>query len=174
MLRRCALAWSYKTNYLQAICRVFHRRGAWAEVVSPMEFDKALHTGVPADHIHFNGPFKPDAAIGRQSRGGSPIHSTALMSCIASSASANASAMRPASPSRVNPRGRRPYRRRSLWPKPGIRSGSRGLARRVIAGGGMDLVCTATSAPSSSGRSPMASPQPNRRPRQPAQARAGV
>ena len=57
---RVRLAWSYKTNYLQAICRVFHREGAWAEVVSPMEFDKALHTGVPADHIHFNGPYKPE------------------------------------------------------------------------------------------------------------------
>ena len=68
------IAWSYKTNYLQAICRVFHREGAWAEVVSPMEFDKALHTGVPADHIHFNGPYKPDAAIETAVRGGSPIH----------------------------------------------------------------------------------------------------
>jgi len=27
-------AWSYKTNYLNAVCRVFHQEGAWAEVVS--------------------------------------------------------------------------------------------------------------------------------------------
>ncbi len=68
------LAWSYKTNYLQAICRVFHREGSWAEVVSPMEYDKALHTGVPSDRIHFNGPFKPDDAIEKAVRGDSPIH----------------------------------------------------------------------------------------------------
>ncbi|MFO0576002.1 MAG: diaminopimelate decarboxylase [Polyangia bacterium] len=68
------LAWSYKTNYLQAICRVLHREGAFAEVVSPMEFDKALRTGVSADHIHFNGPYKPDAALEQAIRGGAPLH----------------------------------------------------------------------------------------------------
>ena len=36
------IAWSYKTNYLEAVCRVFHREGAWAEVVSPFELDKAI------------------------------------------------------------------------------------------------------------------------------------
>ena len=36
------IAWSYKTNYLGAICRVFHRQGAWAEVVSEFEYDKAV------------------------------------------------------------------------------------------------------------------------------------
>src|SRR5271169_4819713 len=30
-------AWSYKTNYLNAICRVFHEEGAIAEVVSEFE-----------------------------------------------------------------------------------------------------------------------------------------
>ena len=27
-------AWSYKTNYLSAVCNVFHQEGSWAEVVS--------------------------------------------------------------------------------------------------------------------------------------------
>ncbi len=27
-------AWSYKTNYLDAVCHVFHQEGSWAEVVS--------------------------------------------------------------------------------------------------------------------------------------------
>ena len=36
------IAWSYKTNYLDGICRVFHREGAWAEVVSGFEVEKAL------------------------------------------------------------------------------------------------------------------------------------
>lgn len=68
------IAWSYKTNYLEAICRVFHREGAWAEVVSPFEMEKALHNGVPADRIHWNGPYKPDAAVEKAITGGTIIH----------------------------------------------------------------------------------------------------
>jgi diaminopimelate decarboxylase len=30
-------AWSYKTNYLVAVCRIFHQEGSWAEVVSGVE-----------------------------------------------------------------------------------------------------------------------------------------
>ena len=26
-------AWSYKTNYINAVCNVFHQEGSWAEVV---------------------------------------------------------------------------------------------------------------------------------------------
>ncbi len=37
-------AWSYKTNYLNAVCKIFHQEGSWAEVVSGMEYDKALQT----------------------------------------------------------------------------------------------------------------------------------
>jgi len=51
-------AWSYKTNYLNAVCRVFHHEGAWAEVVSGMEYDKALQNGVKGSQIIFNGPSK--------------------------------------------------------------------------------------------------------------------
>src|SRR6185436_9068162 len=68
------IAWSYKTNYLEAICRVFHREGAWAEVVSPFELEKALAAGVPAERIHWNGPYKPDAAIERALSGGTILH----------------------------------------------------------------------------------------------------
>ena len=51
-------AWSYKTNYLNAVCRIFHQEGAWAEVVSGMEYDKALQNGVKGSQIIFNGPSK--------------------------------------------------------------------------------------------------------------------
>jgi len=51
-------AWSYKTNYLNAVCKVFHQEGAWAEVVSGFEYDKALANGVPGEFIIFNGPDK--------------------------------------------------------------------------------------------------------------------
>ena len=55
---RVQFAWSYKTNYLDAVCRVFHQEGAWAEVVSGMEYDKALANGVEGSQIIFNGPGK--------------------------------------------------------------------------------------------------------------------
>ncbi len=51
-------AWSYKTNYLNAICRVFHDEGAIAEVVSEFEYDKARGNGIPGHDIIFNGPLK--------------------------------------------------------------------------------------------------------------------
>ncbi len=56
-------AWSYKTNYLQAICTSFHRLGSWAEVVSTMEYEMARNNGLPAEKIIFNGPFKPYAGL---------------------------------------------------------------------------------------------------------------
>ena len=51
-------AWSYKTNYLNAICRVFHQEGSMAEVVSGFEYEKARHNGMPGGRIIFNGPYK--------------------------------------------------------------------------------------------------------------------
>ncbi len=53
-------AWSYKTNYLDAVCRTFHQEGSWAEVVSGFEFDKALNNQVDGSKIIFNGPDKSE------------------------------------------------------------------------------------------------------------------
>ncbi len=58
-----SIAWSYKTNYLGAICSVFHQEGAWAEVVSGFELEKALRAGVPGGQIIFNGPGKRAADV---------------------------------------------------------------------------------------------------------------
>lgn len=59
---RVHFSWSYKTNYLDAICRITHQEGWGAEVVSEMEYQKARRIGVPGDRIVFNGPWKsPDA-----------------------------------------------------------------------------------------------------------------
>lgn len=67
-------AWSYKTNYLNAVCNVFHQEGSWGEVVSRFEYEKALKNGVPGNKIIFNGPDKTDddlrVAIGNDS----PLH----------------------------------------------------------------------------------------------------
>jgi len=51
-------AWSYKTNYLNAVCQVFHSEGSWAEVVSGFEYEKAIDNGVSGKNILFNGPDK--------------------------------------------------------------------------------------------------------------------
>ena len=50
--------WSYKTNYLGAICNVLHQEEAFAEVVSEFEYEKARALGVPGHCILFNGPYK--------------------------------------------------------------------------------------------------------------------
>lgn len=68
------LAWSYKTNYLDAVCRVFHQEGAWAEVVSGFEMRKALRLGVPGRQIIFNGPSKSEADLEQAFREGVRIH----------------------------------------------------------------------------------------------------
>lgn len=51
-------AWSYKTNYNNAVCCIFHQEGSWAEVVSMFEYNKAVRNGVPGNKIIFNGPDK--------------------------------------------------------------------------------------------------------------------
>jgi diaminopimelate decarboxylase len=55
--------WSYKTNYLDAVCRIFHQEGSWAEVVSGFEYEKAIRNGVGGRQIIFNGPDKSDADL---------------------------------------------------------------------------------------------------------------
>ena len=67
-------AWSYKTNYLDAICRIYHQEGAWAEVVSEMEYDMARRLGVPGEEIIFNGPFKPKPALEKAFDDGARVH----------------------------------------------------------------------------------------------------
>lgn len=59
------IAYSYKTNYLPAVCRVFHDEGALAEVVSGMEYSLARALGVPGEDIVFNGPHKTREDLAR-------------------------------------------------------------------------------------------------------------
>ncbi|MCP5061620.1 MAG: diaminopimelate decarboxylase [Ignavibacteriae bacterium] len=67
-------AWSYKTNYLNSICSIFHQEGSWAEVVSEFEFDKAISLGVPGKFIIFNGPQKSETALKKAIDAGAKIH----------------------------------------------------------------------------------------------------
>jgi len=68
------MAWSYKTNYLDAVCRIFHQEGSWAEVVSGFEYDKAIRNNVKGEHILFNGPGKSAAELEKAARDGAYIH----------------------------------------------------------------------------------------------------
>ncbi len=67
-------AWSYKTNYLDAVCRIYHKLGSWAEVVSMFEYEKALKNGVPGSQIIFNGPDKSESDLETAISNSSLIH----------------------------------------------------------------------------------------------------
>jgi diaminopimelate decarboxylase len=71
---RVQFAWSYKTSYLNSVCRVFHQEGSWAEVVSGFEYDKAIANGVPGEQIIFNGPDKSRDDLAKAIANGSLIH----------------------------------------------------------------------------------------------------
>jgi diaminopimelate decarboxylase len=68
------MAWSYKTNYLNAVCSVFHQEGSWAEVVSEFEYDRARKLGVEGEHIIFNGPNKSIEGLQRAIHENAKIH----------------------------------------------------------------------------------------------------
>lgn len=133
------LAWSYKTNYLDAICKTFHREGAWAEVVSPFEYDKAIHNGVSPDKIHWNGPYKPEAALARAISNQSIIHIDNLDELARIERVAARSSIRPRVAIRVNMaiEGMVPWSRFGL----NLESGQAAeAAHRIARGRTMDLI----------------------------------
>ncbi|RLD47444.1 MAG: diaminopimelate decarboxylase [Bacteroidetes bacterium] len=67
-------AWSYKTNYISAVCNTFHQEGSWAEVVSGFEYDKAINNGVDGRNIIFNGPDKTEENLRKAIINKSLIH----------------------------------------------------------------------------------------------------
>jgi diaminopimelate decarboxylase len=71
---RVQFAWSYKTNYLNAVCSIFHQEGSWAEVVSGFEYGKAIFNGVPGNKIIFNGPDKSESDLVLAAKNNSLIH----------------------------------------------------------------------------------------------------
>lgn len=66
--------WSYKTNYLNGICKIFHKLGSCAEVVSEFEYQKARALGVEGKDIIFNGPYKPYEHLKIAAKEGAKIH----------------------------------------------------------------------------------------------------
>lgn len=68
------VAYSYKTNYLTGIRAILHQEGAWAEVVSGLEYEMAERLGVPGDRIVFNGPWKAEDDLRRAAKDGAWIN----------------------------------------------------------------------------------------------------
>lgn len=68
------ISWSYKTNYLSAICSIYHQEGAMAEVVSGMEYEMARSLGISGDRIIFNGPAKRKGELETAIKEGARIH----------------------------------------------------------------------------------------------------
>ncbi|MDQ0155378.1 diaminopimelate decarboxylase [Robertmurraya andreesenii] len=52
------IGYSYKTNYLPYLCKELSKLGAYAEVVSRLEYDLAIRIGENPKKIIFNGPLK--------------------------------------------------------------------------------------------------------------------
>lgn len=69
-----AIGYSYKTNYIPFLCRRLHQLGAWAEVVSPLEYQLARALGVPGQHIVYNGPHKSEQSLATALGNGSLIN----------------------------------------------------------------------------------------------------
>jgi len=61
--RNSSLGHSYKTNYIPQLCRAAYADGAYAEVVSRMEYDLALRLGADPQRIILNGPVKDPALL---------------------------------------------------------------------------------------------------------------
>lgn len=71
---RLVVGYSYKTNTLPFIARVLHELGAYAEVVSPLEFELAKTLGVADARIIVNGPGKRADFLARALEGGSLVN----------------------------------------------------------------------------------------------------
>ena len=66
---RYQISYSFKTNYTPYICLTAKRLGAYAEVVSEMEYELAKRIGFEDSRIIFNGPDKGEAGIEASQRG---------------------------------------------------------------------------------------------------------
>lgn len=52
------IAYSYKTNYIPKLCKIVNSNGGFAEIVSEMELEIAIKSGVDYTKIIWNGPIK--------------------------------------------------------------------------------------------------------------------
>lgn len=75
---RCKLVvgYSFKTNYVPALCKIAKEAGCYAEVVSEMEYSLAKRIGF--EHIIFNGPIKNDTILIRALNDGAVVNLDSL------------------------------------------------------------------------------------------------
>jgi diaminopimelate decarboxylase len=71
---RLELGYSYKTAWLPAFCRRAQELGAFAEVVSRMEFELAMRLGVPPSRVLYNGPAKRSEDVALALKAGARLH----------------------------------------------------------------------------------------------------
>jgi diaminopimelate decarboxylase len=71
---RTNFGYSYKTNYTPKLCQIADSLGAYAEVVSQMEYDLAMRLGVEPSRIIFNGPLKRDRDLKNAILSGSTVN----------------------------------------------------------------------------------------------------
>lgn len=57
------IAYSYKTNYIPALVKIVDSLGGYAEIVSEMEMEVALRSGVHPSRIIWNGPIKNELKV---------------------------------------------------------------------------------------------------------------
>lgn len=72
------IGYSYKTNYLPKLCKLAYSWGAYAEVVSQMEYDLAIKLGATPKRIIFNGPLKRDRDLTNALLAGSIVNLDSL------------------------------------------------------------------------------------------------
>ncbi|PJB39885.1 MAG: diaminopimelate decarboxylase [Deltaproteobacteria bacterium CG_4_9_14_3_um_filter_63_12] len=133
------MAWSMKTNYLDGVVKVFQREGAWIEVVSGFEWEKAIRQGFPADHIHFNGPFKPRPDLERALLAGTFVHIDHFDELLLAETIAQEHGIHPKVAIRLNMK----VEGAPHWSRFGfnLESGeARDAANRILAGGHLELV----------------------------------
>jgi|SaaInlStandDraft_4_1057021.scaffolds.fasta_scaffold04054_2 diaminopimelate decarboxylase len=68
------IGYSYKTNYTPKLCKIIDQKGAYAEVVSTMEYDLAIKIGVEPKNIIVNGPYKNKEALEKFLLNGSNVN----------------------------------------------------------------------------------------------------
>ncbi|MBK8338979.1 MAG: alanine racemase [Flavobacteriales bacterium] len=75
---RTSIGHSYKTNYIPALCELTYAEGAYAEVVSGMEYDLALRLKAAPQRILLNGPVKSAQLLERALLAGSLVNVDSL------------------------------------------------------------------------------------------------
>jgi diaminopimelate decarboxylase len=68
------IGYSYKTNYLPAVCSILKEEGAYAEVVADMEYKLARSLNVPGSEIIFNGCYKTRSELSKAVSDGALIN----------------------------------------------------------------------------------------------------